>query len=160
MAELEEVECPICGQSHMIERVQINGRNIEVSDLCSTCDDNRFYLDDEREVKYRAEVKTRVEELKKLFGDDYNDKLHATMVEQMVRCELSIERYDQLISNDNEAPQTAELLKSERAQWNKLSDKLMMTINKIRGDTKKIEHDFTDDFKQYMKNVLGSDDEE
>ena len=144
----------------MIERVQINGREIEVSDLCSECDARRFYLDDEREVKYRKEVELRIDELKKLFKEDYNDRLHTPMVEQMVRCEISIERYDQLISNDNEAPQTAELLKSERAQWNKLSDKLMMTINKIRGDTKKVEHDFTADFKEYMKKVLGSDVEE
>lgn len=133
----------------------IEDKKFDPTTLCEACSDKRFYLDDEREIVYRKEVEKRISKLKEIFKDDYDDTLHRGMVEQMVRCEISIERYDQLISNDNEAPQTAELLKAERAHWNKLADKLNMTIAKIRGDTALVEHDFSDDFKEHLEKILG-----
>ena len=136
---------------------RVQGDLRTVTDLCNACNDTRFFLDDEREIEYRQDVKSMIEKLRMLFKDDYDDTLHRRMVEQLVRCEINIHRYDALISNDNEAPQTAELLKAERNQWNKLADKLNMTIAKIRGDTKKLEHDFTDDFKKYLAAIMGVD---
>jgi len=150
MDEQERADkCPICEEPHGIGRAEDCP-----TDLCNQCALNRFYLDDDREVRFRKEVEVRISKLKELFKDDYDDTLHRKMVEQMVRCEIAIDRYDQLIQNDNEAPQTAELLKSERQQWNKLADKLNMTIAKLRGDTKKVEHDFTNDFREYLKRIM------
>ena len=153
MAELGK--CPICGTQHETVRPDDHP-----TDLCNGCAINRFFLDDGREVEYRLEVTRRIEALKKLFDDDYKDTLHRDMVEQMVRAEINMKRYERLIANDNEAPQTSNLLIAERNHWNKVADKLNMTIRSIRGDTKNIKHDFGDDFKKYMAQVLGDEDEE
>lgn len=143
-------ECPICGAQFGLDQ---DGK-VENSDLCLDCHKKRFFFDDEREVRYRREVNERIEMLVKLFSTDYNEILHKPMVEQMVRCEIAMLRYEQLIANDNEAPQTAELLKSERNHWTKVVDKLNLTIQKIRGDTKNVKLDFGSDFKKYLKTML------
>lgn len=154
-------KCPICKEQHDLDRTPIlHGDPPTETDLCEECDSVRFFLDDEREIEYRQEVRDIIVKLKVLFKEEYDDILHRKTVEQLVRCEINVKRYDQLISNDNEAPQTAELLKSERNQWNKLADKLNMTIAKIRGDTKKMEHDFTDDFRKYLGALLGDENED
>jgi len=153
MTEVDK--CPICETQHGL------GRDADTpTDLCNQCAVNRFFLDDCREVEYRLEVKKRIEALQALFGDDYKDTLHRDMVEQMVRAEINMKRYERLISNDNEAPQTSNYLIAERNHWNKVADKLNMTIRSIRGDTKNIKHDFGDDFREYMAKVLGDEDEE
>ena len=122
--------------------------------LCESCDKRRFYNDDVREIEYRAEVKAQIDVLVKMFGGDYNSTLHDNMVEQMVRCEMAMKRYERLISNDGETEDIAELLRAERTHWRQLADKLNITIRSIRGDTKNIKHDFPDDFKAYMKVML------
>lgn len=153
---MDEIDkCPICEKQHGLDRDQ----DCE-TDLCDGCDVDRFFLDDEREIKYRLETNRRIEALKELFGEDYKDTLHRDMVEQMVRAEINMKRYEGLISNDNEAPQTGNYLIAERNHWNKVADKLNMTIRSIRGDTKNIKHEFGDDFKEYMAQILGDDDEE
>ena len=151
----ETDKCPICGTMHDL------GRDPECpTDLCNQCAVNRFFIDDCREIEYRLEVEKRIAALKDLFGDDYKDTLHRDMVEQMVRAEINMKRYERLIANDNEAPQTSNYLIAERNHWNKVADKLNMTIRSIRGDTKNIKHDFGDDFREYMKAILGDGSEE
>ena len=148
-------KCPICETQHGL------GRDDDCpTDLCNQCALDRFFLDDEREVEYRLEVNKRIEALQKLFGDDYSDTLHRDMVEQMVRAEINMKRYERLISNDNEAPQTGNYLVAERNHWNKVADKLNMTIRSIRGDTKNVKHEFGDDFKEYMAQIMGVEDDE
>lgn len=128
--------------------------------LCASCDEQRFYKDDVREIEYRAGAVARIATLEKMFGGDYNSTLHDGMVEQMVRCEIAIEQYDRLISNDGETENIAELLRAERTHWRQLADKLNITIRSIRGDTKNVKHDFPDDFKEYMKLMLASASED
>lgn len=137
-------KCPICDSENVPAR----------QSLCESCESQRFYQDDVREIEYRAEVKVRIEMLEKMFGSDYNSTLHDNMVEQMVRCEIAMKQYERLISNDSESANTAELLRAERTHWRQLADKLNITIRSIRGDTKNIKHDFPDDFKAYMKVML------
>lgn len=145
-----KTECPICKQEIQKENEETN--------LCSSCDDNRFYNDDEREIQYRSIVQIRVEELKKLFNTDYNENLHTDMVEQIVRCEIAIHKYEQLIANDEESMTTSEYLKSERAHWNKLAEKLHMTIKSFRGDINIHKHELSGDFKTYFAQMLGDMD--
>ena len=125
-------------------------------------EDASFYRDPVKESHYRSEVSTRIEMIKKLFGNDYNDVLHKSMVEQLVRCEIAMGEYEGILSRDTEAPKIAELLRSERVHWRKLADQLHLTIRSMRGDTKNIKHDFPDDFKSYMRIMLDSvsDDDE
>ena len=125
-------------------------------ELCGKCESNRFYDDDKKEIFYRKEVNVRVSMIEKLFGDDYNDTLHRNMVEQLIRCEIAMLHYENLISNNKEAADASELLRGERVHWRKLADQLHLTIKSIRGDTKNVKHDFPDDFKEYMKIMLES----
>lgn len=125
-------------------------------ELCGKCESNRFYDDTGKEVFYRKEVTVRVAMIKELFGDDYNDTLHRSMVEQLIRCEIAMLHYENLISNNREAADASELLRGERVHWRKLADQLHLTIKSIRGDTKNVRHDFPDDFKEYMKVMLES----
>ena len=75
-------KCPICNEQHVLGRTPpIQGDLQTVSDLCNGCDETRFFLDDEREIDYRKEVKARVEKLESLFKEDYDDTLHRGMVE-------------------------------------------------------------------------------
>jgi hypothetical protein len=143
-------QCPICNEPFEAEEET-------ETELCNICAHIRFYNDDIREIRYRKDVQIRIAELKAVFKDDYNEILHNDMVEQMIRAEIATKHYEWLIANNLEAPQTSELLKSERAQWNKLAEKLHMTIKSMRGDTKNINHDFSPDFKEYWKQVLGED---
>jgi hypothetical protein len=145
-------KCPICERPKLEE--------CEETALCTECVSQRFYDDDDREVEYRATVKERIEELRKLFKEDYNDTLHTDMVEQIVRCEIAIHRYEQLIANNLESDKIAEYLKSERAHWNKLAEKLHMTIKSFRGDTKNIKHDFSNDFKTYLAQMMDAANDE
>lgn len=137
-------KCPICN-SKVTD---------EYTELCEGCHNNRFFDDDNLEINYQKRVCERIEAVKKLFTSEFNDNIHVPMIEQMIRCELNIQRYDRMIANDLETPQTIELLRSERLQWNKLADKLNITIHKIRGDTKNLKHEFPDDFKEYMKMMI------
>lgn len=144
-------KCPIC-KGKVTDKITA---------LCESCSDRRFFDNDEVEVSYRKRVQERIKAVKKLFSHEFNDNIHIPMIEQMVRCEINIQRYDRLIANDLETPQTIELLRSERIHWNKLADNLNITIHKIRGDTKNLKHEFPDDFKEYMKMMIkGSSDEE
>lgn len=152
---MKKGKCLICETPHETIRDEKHP-----TDLCNKCAIDRFFLDDEREAYYRKETNERIAILEEIFGEDYNDKLHRGMVEQMVRCEIAMLRYERLIANDNEAPQTCELLKSERNHWNKVAEKLNMTLKAIRGDTKKVELEFGDDFKKYLEQVLGAMDDE
>ena len=145
-------KCKICDRT---DHVTDGG-----SDLCTHCIDDRFYDNDEKEVSYRTDVATRIDMIKKLFGEDYNDVLHKNMVEQLVRCEIAMGEYEGLLAKNPETPKIAELLRSERVHWRKLSDQLHLTIRSMRGDTKNIKHDFPDDFKTYMKAMLESVDED
>ena len=145
-------ECPVCKMNFEAEE------EVE-TELCDTCRHTRFFADDIREIRYRNNVAIRVAELKIVFGEDYNDTLHTDMVEQIIRAEIAVKHYEWLIANDLEAPQTAELLKSERTHWNKLAEKLHMTIKSMRGDTKNITHDFSPDFKEYLAGILVNSDE-
>ena len=145
--------CPVCEEKIEVKAL---GENMTESQLCNGCAIARFFLDDEREIEYRTIVKERVKELKKLFKEDYNDTLHTDMVQQIVRCEIAITRYEALIANDEESQTTAEYLKAERAHWNKLAEKLHMTIKSFRGDTRHHKHEFSDDFETYLKQMMAS----
>ena len=128
--------------------------------MCTHCIDDRFYDSDEKEVSYRTGVNTRIGMIKKLFESDYNEVLHRNMVEQLVRCEIAMSEYEGLLAKNPEAPKIAELLRSERVHWRKLSDQLHLTIRSMRGDTKNIKHDFPDDFKEYMRTMMKSVDDD
>jgi len=147
--------CPVCKESKLT-KAEIN----KESALCNECDINRFFQDDIREIEYRATVAERIAELKKLFKEDYNEVLHTDMVQQIVRCEIAMHRYEMLIANDEESIEISEHLKAERSHWNKLAEKLHMTIKSIRGDTKNIKHEFSDDFKTYLGQILEGDVDE
>ena len=144
--------CKVCGRTDHVT----DGGSV----LCTHCIDNRFYVDDEKEVLYRTGVNNRIDMIKKLFDKDYNEVLHKNMVEQLIRCEIAMGEYEGLLAKNPETPKIAELLRSERVHWRKLSDQLNLTIRSMRGDTKNIKHDFPDDFKAYMKAMMESVDDD
>lgn len=138
-------KCPICES----EFNQTGGTVI-----CDSCDDNRFFGDDAREIQYRRDTNTRIDKLKTVFGDDYDEVLHDDMVKQIVRCEINMRHYEKIIANDAESPVIMELLRSERNHWRNLADKLNLTIKSIRKDTKFMKHEFVGEFKEYLSKVL------
>ena len=138
-------ECPIC-------KIEFNQTGKTV--ICETCDAGRFFNDDFREIQYRNDTVIRIDKLKSVFGDDYDEVLHDDMVRQIVRCEINMNHYEKQIANDDESKETMELLRSERNHWRNLADKLNLTIKSIRKDTKFMKHEVTGTFKDYLSKIL------
>jgi len=144
-------ECPICESEF---------EKTGDTSLCELCNSKRFFNDDRREIQYRLDTVIRIEKLREVFGDDYDDILHNDMVEQIVRCEINMKHYEKIIANDTETPQIMELLRSERNHWRNLADKLNLTIKSIRRDTKFMKHEFVGEFKDYMAMILAGMEKE
>lgn len=119
--------------------------------ICPECNSRRFYQVDAEEVMYVLLSTTRIESIKKLAGNDYKPEFHDEMVRQLVRCEIMMIRYEMIISNNQESGKgVMELLAKERTHWNRIAEKLHITVSALKGEKKVVQHGMTKDFKEHM----------
>jgi hypothetical protein len=141
------VNCPLCGDD-IFEKV-------DNTDLCHTCNDVRFYVCDDKEIKYRKYEETLLKAIKELYGKSYNEALHFSMIQQLARCEVMVRHYEWLLGNNKENhPNVGKLLQNERTHLRALYKILQTSLETIVGEKKTIRHELSNDFKTHLKEQL------
>lgn len=139
--------CPICD-------VRMNTREANTT-LCPECISKRFFeLDDEREIKYRRIIKIYEDALRKKYQDDYDPQLHERMIGQLARSEVMVVYYEVRIANNRESGEMPKLLQNERVHLRAMYNILQTSLQSIRGDKKNVNHNFSDNFVDHLKNAI------
>jgi len=91
--------------------------------------------DDEMEQYFERLVKDKIAILEEKFPDKYEPHIHDSMVIQLVKSEILIEKYEYLLLNDAETEVIIKLIKNERDNRNFLYTNLAITFKGKSSDS-------------------------
>lgn len=94
--------------------------------------DTGFFNDSDSQHAYEKRIIELKHELGKLY-EEYVPLLHDNMIEELVRSEMLVKKYERMIVNDMESsPMIFRLLKDERYNLKRLRDDLEASLGKMR----------------------------
>lgn len=90
----------------------------------------KFFDDPELQKEYEQRVEMYVSTFKSMFKN-YIPEFHDSIVEELVRTEISIRRWERLIYHDQESKGIISLLENDRKHYNNLLDKMMVFLKSM-----------------------------
>lgn len=90
-----------------------------------------YYENPKTQEIYKERVEIIIGEIKRIYGKSFKLEVHLPMIRELAQSEIACRRYSKEIANDREGDQTANLLKNERMQMNRLREQLGISMSKV-----------------------------
>jgi len=91
-----------------------------------------FFLDPEIQNAYLVRAEDLRTQIANLY-DEYNPKFHDSMIDELARSEMLVEKWERIVANDEEeSPAIFNLLKDERVHLRRLRHDLETSLGRMR----------------------------
>lgn len=90
----------------------------------------KFFEDKKLQKEYENKVNTYVNTFKSMFKN-YIPEFHDSIVEELVRTEISMRRWERMIYHDQESKAIISLLENDRKHYNSIMDKMMIFLKSL-----------------------------
>ena len=115
---------------------------------------DKYYNDSKTQRAYKERVDIIVEEIKHIYGKSVKLDVHLPMIRELAQAEIACRKYSKLIANDLESDTTANLLKNERMQMNRLREQLGISMTKIEKAAQDRGGSDSDDLMDEMDDIF------
>jgi len=112
-----------------------------------------YYDDPRTQVRYKERVEIIINEIKRIYGKSFKLEVHLPMIRELAQSEIACRRYSKLIANDKEGETTANLLKNERMQMNRLREQLGISMSKVEKSVQDRGRDNDDEMDDIMNEI-------